>query len=99
MRDIAPGEEITNDYANLGMRPHEQFRCLCGGAKCRGLIGAADADRLAPAWAACIALALPEIARVAQPLWRLLSDGARHGVLAASAAAGLRGAGLSSNGC
>jgi uncharacterized protein len=92
VRNIAPGDEITNDYANLGMRPHEQFRCLCGLVKCRGLVRAGASSGLTLAWAERIATALPEIPRVAQPLWLLLSDDARQGVLAASSAGGVRGA-------
>jgi SET domain-containing protein len=41
LRDIAPGEEITYDYAFAG---HLAVPCNCGTAKCRGLI--VDLDEL-----------------------------------------------------
>jgi uncharacterized protein len=41
MRDIAPGEELTTDYA-LFDDSDEQMTCNCGAASCRGTITGRD---------------------------------------------------------
>ena len=41
MRDIAPGEELTTDYA-LFDSPETTMRCSCGTASCRGVITGDD---------------------------------------------------------
>jgi hypothetical protein len=41
MRDIAPGEELTTDYA-LFDDNDETMQCGCGTASCRGVIGGQD---------------------------------------------------------
>ena len=43
MRDIQPGEELTDDYAmvmhsNAGSREHFKMRCYCGATRCRGVV-------------------------------------------------------------
>jgi len=45
LRDIAPGEEITYDYAFSG---HLAVPCTCGAATCRGLIVDPDELHLVP---------------------------------------------------
>lgn len=45
IRDIPPGEELTYDYAFSG---HLAIPCLCGTAKCRGLIVDPDELHLIP---------------------------------------------------
>lgn len=35
MRDIAPGEEITYDYAMSDGSPYDEFDCACGSPACR----------------------------------------------------------------
>jgi hypothetical protein len=46
MRDIAPGEEITFDYAMVLSEtagvPYEGFDCRCGSPRCRGRVTDAD---------------------------------------------------------
>ena len=37
-RSIAPGEELTLDYAELLDREMEPFECKCGAPNCRGTI-------------------------------------------------------------
>ncbi|HTR54335.1 MAG TPA: SET domain-containing protein-lysine N-methyltransferase [Kofleriaceae bacterium] len=44
LRDIAPGEEITYDYAFV---PDVAEPCACGAASCRGLIVDPDPEQLA----------------------------------------------------
>lgn len=41
MRDIAPGEELTFDYAMTDDEPYE-MACRCGSKDCRGVITGAD---------------------------------------------------------
>ena len=42
MRDIAPGEELTFDYAMVELEP-QSFVCRCGTPSCRGTLGRDDA--------------------------------------------------------
>jgi hypothetical protein len=55
LREIAPGEELSFDYATTTTRagiaafPGWRFQCLCGTANCRGEVGSAEdlpAERL-----------------------------------------------------
>ncbi|MBX3249486.1 MAG: SET domain-containing protein-lysine N-methyltransferase [Myxococcales bacterium] len=36
--DIAPGEQLTNDYGTLHLEPNEGFVCRCGAPGCRGVV-------------------------------------------------------------
>ena len=72
VRDIGLGEEITNDYANLGLQPSERLRCHCGSPRCRGTISRADADVLRAQWDGLVARALEPMSLVWQPLQDLL---------------------------
>ncbi len=42
MRDIAPGEEITFDYAMCDDSDYDEFTCLCGQPTCRQVVTGAD---------------------------------------------------------
>jgi hypothetical protein len=42
MRDIAPGEELSFDYAMCDASDYDEFRCLCGAATCRGVVSGSD---------------------------------------------------------
>lgn len=42
LRDIAPGEEITFDYATCDGSPYDEFDCLCGSPVCRKRITGKD---------------------------------------------------------
>ncbi len=42
MRDIAPGEEITYDYAMSDGSAYDEFTCGCGAADCRGRVTGDD---------------------------------------------------------
>ena len=72
VRDIAPGEQLTNDYATLNLLPHESFACNCGAATCRGWVEpeSPGAARNA-AREASLATALGKLGMVPQPLWDL----------------------------
>ena len=73
MRDIAAGEEITDDYGTLNP-PEEPFACLCGAPNCRGRVLPDDPVRHASEWDGLIAAAFPRIERVDQPLWDLVLE-------------------------
>ncbi len=45
-RDIAPGEEVTDDYALLSADLAFRMECRCGSAACRGLVTNDDWRRL-----------------------------------------------------
>lgn len=42
MRDIAPGEELTFDYAMTDTAPYDEFPCGCGADNCRRVVRAGD---------------------------------------------------------
>jgi uncharacterized protein len=42
MRAIAPGEEVTIDYAMCDGTPYDEFDCRCGAASCRGKVTGED---------------------------------------------------------
>lgn len=90
VRDIEPGEQLSNDYANLGMHPGERFRCHCGVSGCRGLITDADVPALAPVWQAAIESALALAPDVEQPLADLLAPPQRRLIGAAGTVRPLR---------
>lgn len=79
--DIAPGEQITNDYAELGMRPDETLTCACGAPTCRGLVSGAEAEAIRTAYGAAARDALGQAPTVQQPLAALLSIALRRRLL------------------
>lgn len=72
VRDIHPGEQLTDDYGTLNLR--EPFRCLCGSRHCRGTIGPGDFEAHSARWDRLVHDAFPAIKRVAQPLWSLVRE-------------------------
>lgn len=72
VRDIAEGEEITDDYGTLNLE--EPFACLCGSPLCRGQVEPDDPLRHAAEWDRLLAAAFPLIGQVAQPLWELVRE-------------------------
>jgi uncharacterized protein len=42
LRDIAPDEELTFDYATCDGSDYDEFACLCGSPDCRGTVTGAD---------------------------------------------------------
>lgn len=73
VRDILPGEEVTDDYGTLLL--DEDLVCLCGAPACRGVIRRDDPDRLGPRWAELVAGALEDLPRVHQPLAPFVREG------------------------
>jgi hypothetical protein len=72
IRDIQPGEELTDDYGTLNIR--ESFRCACNSALCREYVYPDDMERLGKAWDERVQAAFAAIASVEQPLWPLLKE-------------------------
>lgn len=72
VRDIAAGEQLTDDYASFGYAV--EFACRCGAPGCRGRVRAGDAAALVTAWDTELRDALAQVHLVEQPLWDLLTD-------------------------
>ena len=66
VRDIEPGEEVTDDYGTLNL-PRDMV-CLCRSPRCRGHVRPSDRARLAPGWVRQVRAAVREAGRVPQPL-------------------------------
>jgi len=72
IRDIHPGEELTDDYGTLNL--DADFMCRCGSGECRLVIMPSDPLKYADAWDAEVAEAFPLIRAVEQPLWQLVKE-------------------------
>lgn len=78
VRDIRPGEEITDDYGTLNLL--ESFRCACGSPRCRRDVAPEDPSFMTESWDGLVVGAFPSIGAVAQPLWPLLSPQVKEAV-------------------
>lgn len=67
VRDVAAGEQLTDDYALLGTR--EPMRCACGSPRCRGFVRPEDVITERPRWMASYVPALALAPHVDQPMW------------------------------
>ncbi|MFN7925612.1 MAG: SET domain-containing protein [Bryobacteraceae bacterium] len=72
VRDILPGEELTDDYGTLNLE--EEFECLCGYPECRQRIGPDDFAANGERWDRQVADGFGYIQRVRQPLWDLVRE-------------------------
>jgi len=72
VRDIAPGEELYDDYGALNLI--EDFECRCGFEGCRQIIRPDDLLRYAEVWDGQVAAAFPLIPSVPQPMWPLVKE-------------------------
>lgn len=72
VRDILPGEELTDDYGTLN--PGEPFPCACASSACRGRVLPDDMLRYGDTWNEAARLAFFRIPTVEQPLWEILTD-------------------------
>ena len=72
-RDIAAGEEFSNDYALFRLQPLEEFDCCCGAPECRGHIDSNDTAVHTRLHALKLEAAVARVSKVPQPLWPLLS--------------------------
>jgi hypothetical protein len=81
VRDIEPGEELTDDYATLNLEG--SFDCHCRVHQCRTTVSGDDIYRHSDRWDNIVREAFPQIEKVAQPLWPLVEE--KEAVLAALA--------------
>jgi len=72
VRDILPGDELTDDYGTLNL--DEPFTCCRGCSGCRGQIQAGDLLTYAAAWDALVAPAFARIRSLEQPLWPFVRE-------------------------
>lgn len=72
VRDIAAGEELTDDYGTLNLT--EPFPCACGAAHCRRQILPDDHVRLGSEWNSLARAAFFLIRTVPQPLWEVVTE-------------------------
>jgi uncharacterized protein len=72
VRDIQPGEQITDDYGSLNI--DVSFECFCGYPGCRRTIGPGDFERYSVHWDELVCAAFPAIGSVEQPLWNLVQE-------------------------
>jgi uncharacterized protein len=73
IRDIHPGEEITDEYGIFNLE--YPMQCSCGSLNCRREVCPADFDDYYEDWDKLIRGALPEVRKVQQPLWSLIEPG------------------------
>ncbi len=81
--DIAPGDQLTNDYADLGMLPGETMACGCGARRCRRIVASGQEILIRSTLAESAARAIESAGAVEQPLWPLLPDDVRAHLLVA----------------
>jgi len=72
IRDIAAGEELTDDYGTLN--PAEPFGCDCSAAECRVQVLPDDYLHSGERWNALARDAFVRIRTVPQPLWDVLGE-------------------------
>ncbi len=72
IRDIHPGEEITDEYGIFNME--NEMMLECKRPNCRGLVSAADLDRYYPKWDAALVEALHLFPKEEQPLAPFLDE-------------------------
>ena len=85
LRDIAPGEPLSNDYHGFGLPGEPPFECTCGAASCRGRHVFHAPEAIRRRHARNLATALADVQRVPQPLADLLRPGQLERALASSA--------------
>ena len=80
VRDIAAGEEITDEYAIFNL--DYEMDLYCHYPDCRVVLRLDDFDRLYPVWDEQIRAALQDFQRVEQPLWVYMEEAVRQELLA-----------------
>jgi len=78
-RDIAAGEEITDEYGIFNLT--QPLRCCCGSANCRGVIKENDWDIYGRVWDTCAKEALKHFGQVAQPLLKFVDPEVYHNLM------------------
>jgi hypothetical protein len=72
VRDIQPGEELTDDYATLNLA--RDFECQCHSARCRHTVHPDDFLKYVVEWDSIVAKVFPLVKSVQQPLWPLVKE-------------------------
>jgi len=75
VRDILPGDEITDDYGTLNLE--REMICHCGDACCRRVLRPDDFLIYGGRWDEIVAKAFGGVATVEQPLWESAGEGPR----------------------
>jgi hypothetical protein len=78
LRDIQPGEQLTDDYGTLNL--DVSFACACGSSRCRSPILPEDILQYADGWDVATWSALRRLPYVAQPLWPAIKQGEKDQV-------------------
>lgn len=79
LRDLQPGDEITDDYAIFNCSV--PIPLLCCKENCRGMLIPGEFDIHVDRWDTLIRSALPRTNRVEQPLWSLLETDVTHDLM------------------
>jgi uncharacterized protein len=72
IRDLQPGDELTDDYGTLNLR--EDFICACGSPRCRQIIRPDDMERHAASWDAKVEPLFRRLREIPQPIWPFLKE-------------------------
>ena len=72
IRDIQPGEELTDDYGTLNLIA--PFECCCRAVDCREVLVPTDPEHLVHGWDARVRAVFARIAAVEQPLWSFVRE-------------------------
>ena len=72
IRDILPGEELTDDYGLFNLK--KEFECACGSKNCRKTLKPTDFDTQSEKWDSLVKPVLRNLWSVEQPLITLVDD-------------------------
>jgi uncharacterized protein len=72
VRDILPGEQITDDYGTLNLE--EDMVCHCGSVNCRGILRPDDFLLYSAHWDELVSRVFWRLGEVEQPLWELIQE-------------------------
>lgn len=76
LRDIAPGEEITDEYGLFNLT--QEMQLLCPNSDCRCVIRPGDFEQYGHAWDERVRASLPRVFEVAQALLPFVAPEARE---------------------
>lgn len=72
VRNIQPGEELTDDYGTLNLC--EEMACACPSPRCRQIIRPDNMERYAAAWDAMVEPLFRRLRELPQPLWPFMKE-------------------------
>lgn len=76
LRDILPGEEITDEYGLFNF--NHTMNLFCDKEECRGVVSGKDVDRYYEEWDENIKAALQNFNKVEQPLLQYMDDSTKQ---------------------